>query len=182
MKRHVPTALAVLAVLTLTAHAPAHGQTATRQTTSASPSFGLTKVTAQTLAGLGTGTKYVADLSRSGIAYEFSPAAGPIDLNRVVVHTARGDMGIGSWLAVSFPSRALTGLSTQGFQIGAAADLRKLRRQVGRRRQTAQPRLRRRGYCYCTTGSRPSLSGSATARDGCNPDLSVQLQVAQIAP
>src|SRR5262245_28925408 len=129
MKRHVPPALAALAVLTLTAQAPALGQIATRQTTQMTTtltSSGLTRITSQTLTGLRAGTKYVADLSRTGVVYEFSPATGTIDLNRVVVRTARGDVGLGPWLSASFPSRALTGLTTQGFQIGAVADLRRL--------------------------------------------------------
>ncbi len=51
------------------------------------------KVTAQTLAKLPDG-KYVVDLTRKGTIYEFDPATGSIDFERVMVRTAAGEEAI----------------------------------------------------------------------------------------
>jgi hypothetical protein len=84
------------------------------------------KVNAQTIAALPADKQLVADLSRSGVVYEFNPAAGALDLKRIVVRTGAREQAIASLLEKTFSKAVLKGLPSKGFRIGAAADLRKL--------------------------------------------------------
>lgn len=79
-----------------------------------------TRINAQTIKALSRGKKVVADLTRRGVVYEFDAGAGPIDFNRVVVRTARGEVTIGSWLKTMIPKGKLTAFkyTTQSFRLG----------------------------------------------------------------
>jgi hypothetical protein len=121
MKRMVWGILLSLA-LALTAGIPTRGQTSR----TSPPPTGLVKVTSKTVSALRAGTSYTADLSRGGVVYEFSPADGPIDFTKILVRSTVGNQPMGTYLSRTFGSRLRAGLSTGAFQLGAAADLRKL--------------------------------------------------------
>lgn len=60
------------------------------------------EVNTKTNTALTTGKNYIVDLTQRGVVYEFSPQAGQIDLSRVKVRTARGEVAIGSFLETTF--------------------------------------------------------------------------------
>lgn len=78
------------------------------------------QVNAQTITALPKGKKYIVDLTRRGVRYEFDAKASRVDFTRVMVRTAQGEVPIGTFLKkVSFKN-ALTGFkyTSQPFTIG----------------------------------------------------------------
>jgi hypothetical protein len=72
------------------------------QTPGGTTTFRRIQVNARTITSLRIGKKYVVDLTRRGVKYEFGPEAGQIDFRRVVVRTAQGDIAIGVFLEKTF--------------------------------------------------------------------------------
>ena len=80
------------------------------------------KVNAQTITALPKGKKYIVDLTRRGVRYEFD-AKSRVDFTRVMVRTAQGEVPIESFFKkVSFKD-AITGFAytSQSFTIGTRA-------------------------------------------------------------
>jgi len=76
-------------------------------------------VNTRTIATLPAGKNYVVDLTQHGVKYEFDPKAGKINLTRVLVRTATGEVPIGRFLEKTFLKAELTGFkyTSQAFSI-----------------------------------------------------------------
>jgi hypothetical protein len=81
------------------------------------------QVNARTITALPNGKKYVVDLTKRGVKYEFDPKAGQIDFSRVMVRTARGEVTIGSFLEKVLPKDKMPALkdTSLSFIIGTRA-------------------------------------------------------------
>jgi hypothetical protein len=91
------TAMAITLTQAIAFFSPAASQT-TRST--AQPrQF---QVNAKTITTLPNGEMYVLDLTKRGVRYDFDPGAGQIDLSRVVVRTAKGEVTIANFLTDNF--------------------------------------------------------------------------------
>jgi hypothetical protein len=66
-------------------------------------------VNARTINTLPSGKNYVVDLTQRGVKYEFDTQAGQIDLRRVTVRTARGEVAIGAFLQAGLLRERLAG-------------------------------------------------------------------------
>lgn len=82
------------------------------------------KVTAQTLAKLPVDGKYIVDLTRKGTIYEFEPATGSIDFERVMVRTATGEQAIPLRMKKALSNEELNEWFLRGFRIGTTSDFR----------------------------------------------------------
>jgi hypothetical protein len=80
------------------------------------------QVNARTITTLPTSKKYVVDLTRRGVKYEFDPKMGQIDFGRVVVRTAQGEVAIDTLLEKIFPKAESPSFkfSSQSFILGTA--------------------------------------------------------------
>ena len=109
--------IATLVVFTL---ALAGFSTPTVQTPGGTSTLRRIQVNAQTITALPAGKKYVVDLTKRGVKYEFDPKAGQIDFTRVMVRTARGDVTMASFLEKIIPKDKLSGFkySSQSFSLG----------------------------------------------------------------
>jgi hypothetical protein len=76
-------------------------------------------VNAKTITALAPGKNYIVDLTQGGVVYEFSHQAGAIDLSRVKVRTAKGEISIGSYLETTFLKDKLAGFKykSQAFSL-----------------------------------------------------------------
>lgn len=103
-------------------------------------------VSAQTISLLPASANYIVDLTRRGVAYEFSPQGGLIDFSRVRIRTPHGEFAIGSFLDTRFPRDKLREfkLGSQAFSLGTrpAGTVQPLTRTLG---FTCGP-----GVCACT--------------------------------
>lgn len=68
------------------------------QTRGATTAVKRIQVNTKTITALPTGKKFVVDLTRRGVRYEFDAKAGVIDFSRVVVLTAKGEVAFRSYL------------------------------------------------------------------------------------
>jgi hypothetical protein len=78
------------------------------------------QVNSQTITALPSGRKYVVDLTKRGVKYEFDPKAGQIDFSRVMVRTDRGEVTIGSFLGTLIPKDKVAAFryTSQSFRLG----------------------------------------------------------------
>ncbi len=76
-------------------------------------------VNAKTITALPSGKYYIVDLTQRGVVYEFSHQTGQIDLRRVRVRTAKGEVAIGSFLKTTFLKGNLSGFKykSQAFSL-----------------------------------------------------------------
>lgn len=68
------------------------------QTPGATTTLRRIQVNAKTITALPTDKKYVVDLTRRGVKYEFDAKPGVIDFSRVAVRTSKGEVAISSFL------------------------------------------------------------------------------------
>jgi hypothetical protein len=78
------------------------------------------EVNAKTITPLAPGKNYVVDLTQRGVKYEFNHQAGKIDLRRVRVRTASGEVAIDSFLKTLIPTDMLPRFryTSQSFSLG----------------------------------------------------------------
>jgi hypothetical protein len=76
-------------------------------------------VNAKIITALTPDKNYIVDLTQRGVVYEFSHQAGVIDLSRVKVRTAKGEVAIGSFLETTFLKGKLAGFryKSQAFSL-----------------------------------------------------------------
>ncbi len=77
------------------------------------------EVNTKTITALAPGKNYAVDLTQRGVVYEFSHQAGEIDLSRVKVRTALGEVAIGSFLETTFLKNKFAGFKykSQAFSL-----------------------------------------------------------------
>jgi hypothetical protein len=106
--------LDAIVALILAALIFAYGQA---QTPGATTTLRRIQVNAQTITALPSGKKYVADLTKRGVVYEFDSKSGRIDFNRVMVRTAQGYVAIGSFLEKKLPKDKLPSLKNTSLSL-----------------------------------------------------------------
>lgn len=76
-------------------------------------------VNAKTITALTPGKNYIVDLTQRGVVYEFNHRTGQIDLSRVRVRTAKGEVAIGSFLETTVLKGNLSGFKykSQAFSL-----------------------------------------------------------------
>jgi hypothetical protein len=110
--------IVALTALILTALIFAYSQTP--QTPGATAALQSIQVNARTITALRKGKKYVVDLTRRGVKYEFDSKTSRIDFNRVMVRTAQGEVALGSFLEKTFLKDELAAFkyTSQRFSLG----------------------------------------------------------------
>jgi hypothetical protein len=111
--------IVIIATLVVFAQIAAGFSTPAPQTFPRATALRRIDVNAKTITALAPGKNYVVDLTNRGVVYEFSHQAGAIDLSRVKVRTARGEVAIGSYLETTFLKDKLAGFKykSQAFSL-----------------------------------------------------------------
>jgi hypothetical protein len=103
-------------------------------------------VNAKTITALTPDKNYIVDLTQRGVVYEFSHQTGQIDLSRVRVRTANGEVPIGSYLETTFLKGKLTGFKykSQAFSLAITQPGTLQNPSKGARRFNCEPEV-----CTC---------------------------------
>lgn len=114
----IVTTLALASLVPLKSQTPSSSATI-RQTPRATTPLRRIQVNVQTITALPRGKNYVVDLTQRGVNYDFDPQGGRIDLSRITVRTAQGEVAIGSFLKTTFLKGQLEGFkyTSQAFSL-----------------------------------------------------------------